>query len=789
MSKAYSFLKVLRVVPKTICGKGCFAVSFFCVLTACSSTSNIATRTADTDEQLQAISILEERLANLAPQTSKIKTSGIVPLIPALASENDIKIAGCVDSDGRQREFNLFDLQISTINVENTEIKRVIASLKTLGLTTLSARDVTDASIIADELQATIDANDAESGFLGEPDPEEVEKPIPDTKKLGAGARKSYTCTDLPVFFHSPIKSVDNLPSTIQTSEERDGSRFSLVNLKQSDFGANNSILIFNHPSQKRKLRRIEGVLNQSLDKSPVQVYIESMVLEVNEEGMRQLGVQFSSSTPRMKGGGNAVTIGQENVVAPSSAGADFLSLAISRGADADIVSDLLNLKVKALVASGSAEVLSRPGVLTLDNRPAVIEVGEQKQYPIVSSTTFDGNVELSYDFEEVTPGILLQLRPRVSEKDNHVSMEIDVQIKALVSANDGIVSQDGQAIASKPGSSTRRVHTFARVPNNSPIIIGGLVSRSEDNTENRLPGTKKFGILKNLFGGEKRSNQKKEVIIVITPHIITDEKGLGIHSPKDSNLFNDAGMNLFRDSYRLKDSDIFNLERVYATDKYIKYSKIALDAIAEDPKLAKKFPYSAFTNNGFPGSEAVVDKMLFEFSDRLGLAENIKPEKIVFIASDKAGSFRDVERVRKIWESFPKDGTKAMKLSFFEKLGPGGSSFGQISVVPIEEAIRYEVNFKALEDATVIYIKTEKDYRNIANAIATAELFTLNAAQAPLGIDDIRVGRKLTLPQMEEGYYVFDQKAARILYSDQFYYNHMEAQLKKAYRMLGDKD
>jgi len=787
MAKSNFFSEILQVISQNVIYNGRLAAVLFFALTACSDAPQTSVKNADTDLQLEAISILESRLKQLKPKNTS--TSGIVPLIPSLISADDIQVDSCKDANGQLRNFNLFDLQISTINVENTEINRVITSLKTLSLTTLSAQDVTDASEMEAEVQKILDNTEEKPGFLGEGEPEDEKDVLIDAEIEKPQNRKTYTCEDLPVFFHSPIKNVENLPSTIQTSEDRDGSKFSLVNLKQSDFGTNKNILVFNHPSQKSKLRKIESVLSRSIDKSPVQVYIESMVLEVNEEGMRQLGVQFSSSTSKSEGG-NVFTLGQENVVAPSSAGADFLSLAISRGADADIVSDLLNLKVKALVASGSAEVLSRPGVMTLDNRPAVIEVGEQKQYPVVSSTSFDGNVELSYDFEEVTPGILLQLRPRVSEKDDHVSMEIDVQIKALVSANDGIVSQDGQAIATKPGSSTRRVHTFARVPNNSPIIIGGLVSRSEDSTENRLPGTRKLGILKNLFGGERRSNQKKEVIIVITPHIITDEKSLGIHSPKDSDLFNDTGMNLFRDSYRLKDSDVFNLDSVYTTEKYKKYSRKALNAVQKNPALADQFPYSAFGSNGFPGSEAVVDKMLFEFSDRLGLGEKIQPGKIIVIGSDKTGSFEDVNRVRKIWDSFPKDGSRALKISFSEGKAadsPAGSSFGQVKIVPIEEAIRHQVNFKLRGKETVIYIKTEKDYSKIANAIATAELIKLNAAQSSLGISDIRVGRKLTLPAMEDRYYVLDQQAARILYSEEFYYSHMEQELAKAYKMLGD--
>jgi type II secretory pathway component GspD/PulD (secretin) len=755
------------------------------VIAGCTSKIPNTMSPEDTQEQLDAISILEGRLKELRPKKNSVGGIGIVPLVPALSESSDSQVEDCKDDLGNPREFNLFDLEMSTISVENTQVDRVINALRTLGLETLSSQQVTAANY-AIEVTEDDENWDDDEDIVEET--EEFSEIL--ASEAGTTTKTRYTCSDLPVFFHSPIQQVNNLPSTIQTSNERDGSKFSFVNLNQSDFGTNKSILVFNHPSQKNKLRKIQRVLDQSIDQAPVQVYIESMVLEVNEEGMRQLGVQLSSSRPNDSGGGNVVNIGQENVVAPSSSGSDFLSLAISRGADAEIVSDLLNLKVKALVSSGSAEVLSRPGVMTLDNRPAVIEVGEQKQYPVVSSTNFDGNVELSYEFEEVTPGILLQIRPRVSEKNDHVSMEIDVQIKALVSANDGIVSQDGQTIATKPGSSTRRVHTFARVPNNSPIIIGGLVSRSEDNTENRLPGTQNLGILKNIFGGEKRSNQKKEVIIVITPHIITNEKELGIHSPKDNDLFNDTGMNLFRDSYRLKDSDVFNLEEVYATEKHKLYSKKALDAVEENPSLANTFPYSAYTNDGFPGSDAVVEKMLFEFSDRLGLAEQINPSKIVLLESEKSGTFKDVTRIKKIWDSFPKDGNKALKISFSEGSAadsPAGSSFGQIKVVPIEEAIKHEVDFKAQEKETIIYIKSEKEFSEIATAVATADLIKLNSSQSTLGISDVRVGRKFTLPAKVDRYYVFDKRAARILYSQAFYYRHMEAKLAEAYKQLED--
>lgn len=260
VAKVYFFPEIFRDILQNFSVKRLIAASLVCALTACSVTQDKNKRVGDTDQQLEAISILEERLANLKPQKSRIKTSGIVPLIPSAGSGNDFEIADCNRSDGSQRGFNLFELQISTINVENTDIERVIASLKTFGLTTLSARDVTSADAFADIMENS----DDETGFLGEPDPDEVDEPEFSSSEPAPEAGKSYTCAELPVFFHSPIKPVDNLPSTIQTSAERDGSKFSLVNLRESDFGSNKNILVFNHPSQKKQTaanrERVESI-------------------------------------------------------------------------------------------------------------------------------------------------------------------------------------------------------------------------------------------------------------------------------------------------------------------------------------------------------------------------------------------------------------------------------------------------------------------------------------------------------------------------------------------------
>ncbi|SVD10332.1 uncharacterized protein METZ01_LOCUS363186, partial [marine metagenome] len=303
------------------------------------------------------------------------------------------------------------------------------------------------------------------------------------------------------------------------------------------------SLIAFYHPSGRKRFNHIKKTIQDTLDAAPVQVYIESMVLEVNESGMQELGVLYKANVPGAVNQTFQAGATSTSTTANQSSASPFLNLLFEKGAGATSVSQLLSAQIKALVAKGAAEVLSRPSVLTLDNRPAVIEVSEEKQFPMRKTSGTQGYVTTSFEFAAVVPGILLQIRPRVSTAKNEVAMEIDVQVKALREANDGkAVNEDDptKIIATKPGSSTRRVHTFAMVPNKTPMIIGGLVQKDLTETNNKVPGLGDIPFLGRLFGADKITSEKKEVIVVITPHIIRNNSNIGIQTPKDTAMFDD---------------------------------------------------------------------------------------------------------------------------------------------------------------------------------------------------------------------------------------------------------
>ncbi len=286
------------------------------------------------------------------------------------------------------------------------------------------------------------------------PAPKEVKEP-----------KKEYACSDLPVFYKPKTNPVQSLSQVLKgpqpTSYSTTGSRFSFVEMASVDYGVNESLVVFYHPEGQKRFDNIKKTIGETLDAAPIQVYIESMVLEVNEAGIEELGVLYKNTAPQgTRTFSQSLQAGTLSPVSPSNAATStpFFTAILQKGSGVTSVADLLSIQIQALVSKGYAEVLSRPSVIALNNRPAVIEVTEQKQFPIrSSSTTSLGVTNLSFLFEEVTPGILLQIRPRVSESKNEVAMEIDVQVKALVAANDGSAVNDaGHTIATKPGSLNR---------------------------------------------------------------------------------------------------------------------------------------------------------------------------------------------------------------------------------------------------------------------------------------------------------------------------------------------
>lgn len=184
--------------------------------------------------------------------------------------------------------------------------------------------------------------------------------------------------------------------------------------------------------------------------------------------------------------------------------------------------SDSVSALIRALQESRRLDVLSRPQVMTLDNQPAFIQVGQR--VPRITGTTINQFSQVNtIDLENV--GLILGVTPRISP-EGMVVMEIDAEKSNLGPDAEGIpisISSTGDVIRS-PRINTTRAQTTVSAADGQTIILGGLITKEETNIARRVPHLSNIPILGLLFRYDAQVIRSSELLIVLTPHVVRDE-------------------------------------------------------------------------------------------------------------------------------------------------------------------------------------------------------------------------------------------------------------------------
>lgn len=184
--------------------------------------------------------------------------------------------------------------------------------------------------------------------------------------------------------------------------------------------------------------------------------------------------------------------------------------------------SENVSVLLRALDQSGSMEVLSRPQIMTLDNQQAFIQVGQRVPRIVSSQLTQLGQIN-SLNLEDV--GLLLGVTPRISP-EGHVVMEIDAEKSEVGPERDGIpisVSNDGSVIRS-PRVEVTTAQTTVSAASGQTIVIGGLITNSNQTLSRRVPWLGDLPLLGNLFRYDGTTNRRTELLIILTPHVIANQ-------------------------------------------------------------------------------------------------------------------------------------------------------------------------------------------------------------------------------------------------------------------------
>jgi general secretion pathway protein D len=264
---------------------------------------------------------------------------------------------------------------------------------------------------------------------------------------------------------------------------------------------ATNAIIIRDTPDRVAIAEKIIG----DLDKAKPEVLVEAMVLEVDRNTLRQLGILPPQGTTVTAGAGSGGT---------STSGNAF-PLNKLPTTTAQYTMTIPPVTAQFLATSSNTRLLQNPRIRATDGKLASIRIGEQ--FPIASGSFQPAFVGATgtpvVNFQFVDIGVNLDITPHVL-LNHQVSMTVMVQVRALAGTqNVGGVSQ--------PILTNRQVQHEIRLVEGETNVLGGIITDSESTSLNGLPGLKDIPVLKYFFAQEQKTRDQTEIIVMLTPHIL----------------------------------------------------------------------------------------------------------------------------------------------------------------------------------------------------------------------------------------------------------------------------
>jgi type IV pilus assembly protein PilQ len=169
-----------------------------------------------------------------------------------------------------------------------------------------------------------------------------------------------------------------------------------------------------------------------------------------------------------------------------------------------DAMSKFLNLEITALQADGKGKIISSPRVITADNVEAIIEQGTEIPY---QQATSSGATSVS--FRKAT--LSLKVKPQITPNDN-IIMKLNVN-KDSVGAN----------TSAGPSIDTKQISTEVLVESGGTVGIGGIFEQEESSTRTKVPMLGDIPVIGILFRQDLRRNDKRELLIFVTPRVVKD--------------------------------------------------------------------------------------------------------------------------------------------------------------------------------------------------------------------------------------------------------------------------
>lgn len=270
---------------------------------------------------------------------------------------------------------------------------------------------------------------------------------------------------------------------------------------------------------QRTRAEKLAGsygeVVNLLEMSRPKQVRIESRIIEISTDKVKNLGISYgnaASSDSSSSSDNESVSLGTEGSFGFGQSHKNTIDTGRPFnwfGSYANI-----NAQLNLLVKNGDAKILSQPYVITMSGEKADILIGGEIPVPV---NTDDNTVTV--EWREY--GIRLEIEPNVQQDDG-----VDTKIQTEVSSLDwsSAVNATSATGVRIPGLLSRKANSHVLMQPGMTMAIGGLISSTESKSVSKIPLLGDIPILGQFFRNTSKTRERKEILILLTPILVDSD-------------------------------------------------------------------------------------------------------------------------------------------------------------------------------------------------------------------------------------------------------------------------
>ena len=243
-----------------------------------------------------------------------------------------------------------------------------------------------------------------------------------------------------------------------------------------------------------------DNIVNLIQMKNPTMVNLSALVIDISGKDARDLGFKYGVAKEiSLDGGVPKITFG---TAGDFYGGMDWQDYTHHPFQNVDFM-------IQALASQNKIKVLSRPNITTMSGEEAEILIGGELPIP----TSKDG--EISVEWKPY--GIKLKIKPQV-DQESKITSKVETEVSGI-DASVSIPTSAGKI----PGLISRKASTMLSVPDGQTMAIGGLMNSDESKVLTKVPILGDIPIIGEFFKHTSTSKDKRELMILITPTIVTN--------------------------------------------------------------------------------------------------------------------------------------------------------------------------------------------------------------------------------------------------------------------------